>query len=132
MSAVEQWHEILKTKNAAGLGTLLAENVVFYSPVVHTPQKGKAITTLYLSSAFYVFFNDSFEYVRETIADDHALLEFKTVINNVEVNGIDMITWNEEGKVTEFKVMVRPLKAINTIHEMMGEMLKKLAPAPKA
>lgn len=131
MNTIEQWHALLETKNTAGLSTLLADDVVFYSPVVHTPQNGKAITTLYLSAAFSVFFNDTFKYVRETHAQDHALLEFQTVINGIEVNGVDMITWNAQGQITEFKVMVRPLKAIQTIHAMMGEMLQKLAPQAK-
>lgn len=127
VSAVEQWHALLKSKNASGLSTLLADDVVFYSPVVHTPQKGKSITNMYLSAAFVVFFNDTFNYVRETIADDHAILEFQTVINGIEVNGVDMISWNEQGQITEFKVMVRPLKAIQTIHEMMKSMLEKMS-----
>jgi ketosteroid isomerase-like protein len=126
MSVVEQWHELLKSKKTSGLSKLLADDVVFYSPVVHTPQKGKAITTMYLSAAFFVFFNDTFKYVRETVADDHAILEFQTIINGVEVNGVDMITWNDDGQITEFKVMVRPLKAIQTIHEMMKTMLEKM------
>lgn len=126
MSPVEQWHELLQTKKTSGLSKLLAEDVVFYSPVVHTPQKGKAITTMYLSAAFFVFFNDTFKYVRETVSEDHAILEFKTTINGIEVNGVDMMTWNEDGHITEFKVMVRPLKAINTIHEMMKGMLEKM------
>ena len=127
VSALEQWHALLESKKASGLNTLLADDVVFYSPVVHTPQKGKPITTMYLSAALVVFFNDSFKYVRETIADDHAILEFQTIINGIEVNGVDMISWNEQGQITEFKVMVRPLKAIQTIHEMMKSMLERMS-----
>ncbi|KZZ39774.1 hypothetical protein A3758_25380, partial [Oleiphilus sp. HI0118] len=107
-SAVEQWHKLLASRDPSGLNTLLADDVVFYSPVVHTPQNGKPITSMYLSAAFVVFFNESFKYVRETIADDHAILEFQTVVNGIEVNGVDMISWNEQGQITEFKVMVRP------------------------
>ena len=127
MTVVAQWHEILKNKKTSGLSKLLADDVVFYSPVVHTPQKGKPITTMYLSAAFFVFFNETFQYQRETVGGDHAILEFTTIINGVEVNGVDMITWNEEGQITEFKVMVRPLKAINTIHGMMKGMLEKMS-----
>ncbi|KZY59001.1 hypothetical protein A3742_07735 [Oleiphilus sp. HI0071] len=125
-SAVEHWHKLLASRDPSGLNTLLADDVVFYSPVVHTPQNGKPITSMYLSAAFVVFFNESFKYVRETIADDHAILEFQTVVNGIEVNGVDMISWNEQGQITEFKVMVRPLKAIQTIHEMMKSMLEKM------
>ena len=120
------WHKILETKDAAGLDNILADNVVFYSPVVHTPQMGKTITKLYLTAALYVFNNGSFKYLREVISGNNAVLEFSTVIEGITVNGVDMITWGADGRITEFKVMVRPLKAINLIHKMMGEMLQKI------
>jgi hypothetical protein len=117
------WHNIVRTRDAGGLGDLLAEDVVFYSPVVHTPQLGKAITTLYLSAAIKVFGNDSFRYVREIVGDTDAVLEFETKIDGILVNGVDMLAWNDEGKITAFKVMIRPLKAIELIHQKMGKML---------
>ncbi len=123
---VAAWHTLLKTKDAAGLDAILADNVVFYSPVVHTPQEGKLITTLYLTAALHVFVNDSFKYLREVASDNNAVLEFMTVIDGITVNGVDMLTWGTDGRITEFKVMVRPLKAINLIHRMMGEMLDKM------
>jgi ketosteroid isomerase-like protein len=123
---IATWHKILETKDAAGLDNLLADDVVFYSPVVHTPQKGKQITTLYLTAALFVFANESFKYLRELISGNNAVLEFTTVIDGITVNGVDMITWDADGRITEFKVMVRPLKAINLIHKMMGEMLEKM------
>ncbi len=123
---VAAWHTLLKTKDAAGLDAILADNVVFYSPVVHTPQEGKLITTLYLTAALHVFVNDSFKYLREVVSDNNAVLEFMTVIDGITVNGVDMITWGTDGRITEFKVMVRPLKAINLIHKIMGEMLEKM------
>ncbi len=123
---VAAWHTLLKTKDAAGLDAILADNVVFYSPVVHTPQEGKLITTLYLTAALHVFVNDSFKYLREVVSDNNAVLEFMTVIDGITVNGVDMLTWGTDGRITEFKVMVRPLKAINLIHKMMGEMLEKM------
>jgi ketosteroid isomerase-like protein len=125
-NTVAAWHKILETKDAAGLDNLLADDVVFYSPVVHTPQKGKQITTLYLTAALFVFANESFKYSRELISGNNAILEFTTVIDGITVNGVDMITWGADGRITEFKVMVRPLKAINLIHKMMGEMLEKM------
>lgn len=125
-NTVATWHKLLETKDAAGLDNLLADDVVFYSPVVHTPQAGKLITTLYLGAALYVFANESFKYLREIISGNNAVLEFTTVIDGITVNGVDMITWGADGKITEFKVMVRPLKAINLIHKMMGEMLEKM------
>ena len=123
---VAAWHKLLKTKDAAGLDDILADNVVFYSPVVHTPQEGKLITTLYLTAALHVFVNDSFKYLREVVSGNNAVLEFTTVIDGITVNGVDMLTWNADGKITEFKVMVRPLKAINLIHRMMADMLEKM------
>lgn len=122
--AIAQWHIIVRTRDARGLAELLAEDVVFYSPVVHTPQIGKAITTKYLTAALHVFFNDSFRYVREVIDERDAVLEFETEIDGIIVNGVDIIKWNDDDKIIEFKVMIRPLKAINLIHQKMGEMLQ--------
>ena len=120
------WHNIIRSRDAKGISDLLAEDVVFHSPVVHTPQVGKRITALYLSAAIQVFGNDTFRYVREVIGERDAVLEFETEIDGIVVNGVDMIKWNDEGKITEFKVMVRPLKAINIIHQKMGEMLSSV------
>ena len=125
-NTVDAWHKLLETKDAAGLDDILADNVVFHSPIVHTPQEGKPITKLYLTAAFYVFNNGSFKYLRKIISGNDAVLEFTTVIDGITVNGVDMITWGADGRITEFKVMVRPLKAINLIHKMMGEMLQKI------
>ena len=118
------WHELVKTRNTKGLKDLLADDVVFYSPVVHTPQAGKAVTAQYLSAAFHVFFNETFRYVREVVGPNDAVLEFEVNIDGIAVNGVDMIEWNDEGKIVEFKVMLRPLKAINLIHQKMGAMLQ--------
>ena len=122
-NVIAQWHNIVRTRDPSGLGELLADDVVFYSPVVHTPQLGKAITTIYLTAAVKVFGNDSFRYVREIVGDADAVLEFETEIEGITINGVDMIRWNDEGKITEFKVMIRPLKAITLIHQRMGTML---------
>ncbi len=122
--ALETWHQTVQTRDASALDSLLAENVIFYSPVVHTPQTGKAITTMYLTAALHVFGNESFRYVREVVGERDAVLEFETEIDGITVNGVDMIKWNAEGKIVEFKVMVRPLRAINLIHQKMAEMLR--------
>jgi len=124
VEALDTWHNIVRTRNASGLSELLADDVVFYSPVVHTPQIGKAITTMYLSAAVHVFGNESFKYVREVVGESDAVLEFETEIDGITINGVDMIKWNDEGKIVEFKVMVRPLRAINLIHQKMAAMLK--------
>lgn len=118
------WHQLVKERNVRGLDMLLAEEAVFHSPVVHTPQVGKAITKTYLAAAFQVFFNPTFRYVRELTSDRDAVLEFELELDGIRVNGVDMIKWNEEGKITEFKVMLRPLKAVNLIHQKMAAMLQ--------
>ena len=123
-NALAIWHHLVRTQDPSGLDALIADDAVFYSPVVHTPQRGKALTVGYLGAAFQVFFNPSFRYVREIAGATDAMLEFETEIDGVLVNGIDLITWNEAGQIVEFKVMVRPLKAMNVIHQKMGEMLQ--------
>lgn len=109
-----------------GLATQLAEDVVFQSPVVHTPQRGKLITFMYLSAAGETLGNDSFRYTRVFDCGARAVLEFETEMDGITVNGVDMIEWNADGQITDFKVMVRPLKAVNKCHEAMGRMLEKM------
>jgi hypothetical protein len=127
-TTVEQWHALVRSHDPSGLDDLLAEDAVFFSPVVHTAQHGKAITKAYLSAAFVVFFNPSFRYVREIVGSSDAMLEFETEIDGVLVNGVDIIKWNSTGNIVEFKVMVRPLKAITIIHERMAQMLASSRP----
>jgi hypothetical protein len=117
------WHRLVKSQNASGLDALLAEDAVFHSPVVHTPQRGRALTKAYLAAAFHVFFNQTFRYVREVVGERDAVLEFETEIDGVIVNGVDLIRWNDAGRIVDFKVMIRPLKAINLIHARMAAML---------
>ena len=123
-TAVVRWHQLLQTRNVAALDSLLADTVVFHSPVVHAPQVGKAITTRYLAAAFQVFFNETFRYVREVSGPRDAMLEFLVEIDGITVNGVDMIAWNDAGQITEFKVMLRPLKAVNLIHQKMAALLQ--------
>ena len=120
------WHQVVKTGDTSLLDTLLDDDAVMISPVVHTHQKGKAITKLYLSAAASVIGNEHFKYVREVFDSRGAILEFETEVDGLFVNGVDIISWNEEGKITEFKVMVRPLQALNILHQKMGEMLQSL------
>jgi hypothetical protein len=120
---IQVWHRLVRERDPRGLDALLADEAIFYSPVVHTPQVGKAITKKYLAAAFHVFFNESFRYVREVSAGRDAVLEFEVELDGIAVNGVDMITWNEDGKITGFKVMLRPLKAVNLIHQKMAAML---------
>ena len=123
-SPIAAWHQLVEERNAPGLDALLADEATFHSPVVHTPQVGKAITKKYLAAAFQVFFNPSFRYVRELAGERDAVLEFELELEGIRINGVDMIKWNDEGKITEFKVMLRPLKAVNLIHQKMAAMLQ--------
>ncbi len=125
-NTVKEWHRLVGARDAVGLDNILAENVVFHSPVVHTPQAGKPLTKLYLTAALHVLNNETFRYLREVISGNSAVLEFHTVIDGISINGVDMITWGKDGRITDFKVMIRPLKAINLVHKMMGEMLQKI------
>ena len=139
MSAVEKWYEVMKSNDMDKLDELLAEDVVFYSPVVYTPQKGKDITKMYLMAAGGVFgegtkdemidSNNSqskFKYIKEIIGEKSALLEFESEMNGIYVNGVDVISWNEEEKITEFKVIVSPLQAVNMLHQKMQAMLESM------
>jgi hypothetical protein len=119
-----RWHALVEKQDRGGIAALLAEDCVFHSPVVHTPQRGRAITAAYLAAAFEVFFNPSFRYVREISGARDAMLEFETTIDGVLVNGVDIMRWDEDGRIVEFKVMVRPLKAIQVVHERMAAMLQ--------
>ena len=126
MNTIDVWHDIMRDRDPARLQDILAEDCVFLSPVVHTPQEGRDITALYLTGAMHVF-NEGFRYTKEIVAGNHAVLEFECEIDGILINGVDIMTFNEQGKIVEFKVMVRPLKAVNMLHQRMGEMLQKLA-----
>jgi hypothetical protein len=122
-TALARWHDVVRSRDTRALDALLADDVIFHSPVVHAAQVGKAVALQYLSAALRVFFNDSFRYVRELTLANEAVLEFVVDIDGIIVNGVDMITWNDEGRIVAFKVMLRPLKAIHLIHEKMAAML---------
>lgn len=124
---IQQWHAYLERLDADLLRDLLAEDVIFESPVVHTPQAGREITMKYLLGAAAVLNNPSFHYEHEWFSERSAVLEFVTEIDGVRINGVDIIHWNDAGKITRFKVMVRPLKAINLLHQQMGAMLASMA-----
>lgn len=127
---LQRWIDwILEDHSPGGLSGLLHDDVVFRSPVVHTPQEGKAITMAYLLAAGQTLGGDSFRYTRIFDCAERAVLEFETVMDGILVNGVDMIEWDAEGRITDFKVMVRPLKAIQTVHAAMGAMLERMKSA---
>ncbi|MGD8608161.1 MAG: nuclear transport factor 2 family protein [Myxococcales bacterium] len=125
-STIDAWHRLVSERNVAALDDILADDVVFHSPVVHTPQKGKPLTKLYLSAAIMVLGNSEFTYVRELVGISDAVLEFTAEVDGIVVNGVDMMHWNAEGKIDDFKVMVRPLKAVNLLHQLMRQMLERM------
>ena len=134
---MENWHLHIKGQLPGGLDELLADDVEFYSPIVFTPQKGKELTKLYLGAAGNTFSEgdkdkapgsdkSDFAYTKEVLCGEHLVLEFESKLDGKYVNGVDIITFNEEGRITEFKVMIRPLQAVNSMHEKMKAMLEKM------
>jgi hypothetical protein len=123
MDVIARWKQVAEAQDAAGLHDLLAEEAVFHSPVVHTPQRGRAVTSRYLNAAFDVLFNEHFRYAGEWRAERSAVLEFLTEIEGIAIDGVDIISWDEEGRIVEFKVMVRPLKAMDVLRRKMAERL---------
>ncbi|MEO8195486.1 MAG: nuclear transport factor 2 family protein [Thermoanaerobaculia bacterium] len=123
-SPLAAWHEVVRTRNPRELDALLADEVVFHSPVVHTPQRGKALALDYLQAAVRVFGNESFRYVRELRGERDAMLEFEVEIDGVHVNGVDLMRWNDVGRIVDFKVLLRPLKAVLAIQQKMAVLLQ--------
>ena len=117
------WHAIIRSGDPSGLDDLLADDVVFHSPVVHAPQIGKVITKMYLAAAFQLLVSDNFRYTKEVAGSNHAFLEFETQIDDVLINGVDILSWDAEGRLVDIKVMLRPLKAIGLVHERMAALL---------
>jgi len=134
---VESWHSHLRGELPGGLDAILADDVVFLSPIVFSPQRGKELTKLYLNAAGATLLGGSepsaakFRYVKEILSGRHAVLEFETELAGKYVNGIDMLTCDDAGRITEFKVMIRPLQAINLLHQQMAAMLKQMQGAPR-
>ena len=140
---IDKWHANLRGELPGGLDELLDDDVVFYSPIVYTPQAGKAITTLYLQAAGQTLPGDDaspgagsagaagggFRYTKHVLAGDTAVLEFETTVEGKYVNGVDIIRCNDQGRIVEIRVMIRPLQAINLVHRQMAEMLERMKPA---
>lgn len=140
---VAQWHDFLRGQLPGGLDELLHDDVVFFSPIVYTPQEGKEITKLYLTAATHTLPGErpegeagadvssgsgGFRYTKQVLADDTAVLEFETTVEGKYVNGVDIIRCDADGKIIEFRVMIRPLQAVNLVHRQMGEMLERMKP----
>lgn len=134
---MKKWHAHINGELPGGLDELLADDCVFYSPVVFTPQKGKDLTKMYLMAAGSTFSDGEsnlqpgqtgakFKYIKEILSGNHAVLEFESEIDGKYINGIDMISWNDAGQICEFKVMIRPLQAVNMLHAKMKAMLESM------
>ena len=125
-SYLEKWHQGLKSMNSNFLDEILDDSCVFTSPIVFKPIEGKEMSKLYLMGAGQTFDMDRFKYVRELVDGLDTVLEFETYIDDISVNGVDIIRWNEEGKIIDFKVMIRPLQAIGALQKKMSEALESL------
>ncbi|MEO5664286.1 MAG: nuclear transport factor 2 family protein [Nocardioides sp.] len=126
-AALARWHAVVESRDAAGLPALIAEDAVFRSPAVHTPQEGRDTVVGYLTAAFTVL-GPRLTYEREWLASDSAVLQFRTTVGDMEVSGVDIITWDADGQIVDFTVMVRPVKALNAVIEHMGaELMRMLA-----
>ena len=133
-AVIERWHRFLRGDAGVGLDELLADDVVFYSPIVFTPQRGKAITSLYLEAARATLPGDgteegSFTYTKQVLSGDTAVLEFETTVAGKYVNGVDIVRCDDAGRIVEFRVMIRPLQAVNVVHEQMKTALEAAPPA---
>ncbi|MFN8018457.1 MAG: nuclear transport factor 2 family protein [Acidimicrobiales bacterium] len=149
--AVADWHRYLKGQLPGGLDELLHDDCTFFSPIVFTPQQGKAITKLYLEAAAQTLPGDGpsgdiasagsdeagaggsggssgggFRYTKKVLDGDTAVLEFETTVDGLYVNGVDIIRCDEDGKIIEFRVMIRPLQAVNKVHAQMAAMLERM------
>lgn len=124
-NTLARWHAIVAGGEPDGLPEILTEDCVFLSPVVHSPQAGRDLTVLYLSGAMAVF-NDSFRYTKEVVTNTYAVLEFECTVDDILINGVDIMTFADDGRISEFRVMVRPLKAMQLLHQKMASMLERL------
>ena len=124
---IHSWHEVIDSDDLNMLDSILAEDAVFSSPVVFTPMEGKEITKMYLHAAGQSFNMEKFQYTKEIHDGMNSVLEFETYIDDISVNGVDMIEWNEDGKISNFKVMIRPFKAVQKVQEKMVEALESLS-----
>ena len=124
---IDKWHEVIGNDNPKLLDDIISEDAVFSSPVVFTPMEGKNITMMYLHAAGQSFNMEKFKYTKEIHDGMNSVLEFETYIDDISVNGVDIIEWNEDGKICNFKVMIRPFKAVQKVQEKMIAALESLS-----
>lgn len=124
---ISSWHKVVADNDAQLLKSILHKDAVFFSPIIFKPQKGLKMVMAYLLSAAKMFEGTGFHYVKELVSDNDAVLEFNAEIDGIMIDGVDIITWDDEGKITEFKVMLRPSKAIEKVGEKMKEQLESMS-----
>ncbi len=125
--AIDRWHDVMRARDPRGLDTLIAEDCIFQSPAVHSPQVGRSVTIKYLTAAMQVVGVPSFRYVEQWFGDRSAVLEFQLELDGIHVNGVDIIHWDEHDQITGFRVMIRPVKALQTVMPAMAAVLEQLA-----
>ena len=123
---IHRWHEVIESDDLKMLDEIIADDAVFSSPVVFKPMEGKEITMMYLHAAGQSFNMEKFKYTKEIHDGMNSVLEFETYIDDISVNGVDIIEWNEDDKICNFKVMIRPFKAVQKVQEKMIEALESL------
>jgi len=126
-SPISSWHKVVELHDEKLLKSILHKEATFYSPILFKPQKGRGLVLAYLLSASKMFQGTGFHYVKELVSDQEAVLEFNAEIDGIQVDGVDIITWDVDGKITEFKVMLRPLKAIEKVGEKMKAHLESMS-----
>lgn len=127
MEIIKKWHQVVKEQDIKLLKSILANDAIFYSPLLFKPKKGKAQVAGFLMAASKMFEGNDFHYVKEIIGSNEAMLEFNATIDGILVDGVDIITWNDDEKITEFKVMIRPFTAIEKVGEKMKSLLEEMS-----
>jgi len=126
MEVLEKWHQAVEKSGLKLLKSILDNNAVFYSPLLFNPKKGKSQVSGFLMAAAKMFHGNDFHYVKEIIGSNDAMLEFNATIDGILIDGVDIITWNEKGKITVFKVMIRPFSAVQKVGEKMKALLEDM------
>ncbi|NNE56210.1 MAG: nuclear transport factor 2 family protein [Flavobacteriales bacterium] len=132
MSNLERWHEVVAKGDLKLLESLLAKDVTFHSPILFKPKEGKKLTTIFLSAAFKVLMPGGFKYIKTLDSPEYTMLEFECELDGIKIDGVDIITWNEQGEIVEFKVMIRPFTAIEKVGELMRKELESMSLIDKA
>jgi hypothetical protein len=120
---IDRWLDVIENGQTADLDDMLAEDAVFYSPAVFTPQRGRAKAAAYLRAAEHMFSGTGFHYVNKWIDTNSAVLEFAAEIDGLAIEGVDVLHWNDEGRLTSVKVMMRPFKGLQAVIAKMAELL---------